>query len=44
MPLEMVLLKNQIGNEVGNNAELKEGEEKLKKYETFRTTIKPLGF
>ena len=45
VPLEMVLLKNHMGNETNkNNPAIKEGEEKLKKYENFRSTIKPLGF
>ena len=43
-PLEMVLLKNHLGSDANkNNPAVKEGEEKLKKYENFRSTIKPLN-
>jgi len=39
----LVLLRNKFG-EAAKNAELKVEEQKLKKYENFRATIKPLGF
>ena len=44
MPLEMVLLRNQMGKEASGNASAKQEEEKLKKFDNFRATIKPLGF
>lgn len=43
-PLEMVLLKQQIGSEAMKNADLKVGEQKLKQYEAFRGTMKPINF
>jgi len=44
MPLEMVLLKNQMTKEATVNADIKQDEQKLKKMDNFRSTIKPLGF
>jgi hypothetical protein len=40
----MVLLKQQIGSEAIKNADLKVGEQKLKQYEAFRGTMKPINF
>lgn len=38
-PLEMVLLKQQLGQEALGNSEMKTGEQKLKQLEIFRGTL-----
>lgn len=42
LPLEMVLLKNKMAKEAEENKDLKQEEIKLKKYEDFRTSVRPV--
>jgi hypothetical protein len=38
-PLEMVLLKQKLGKEASLNADMKDGSQKLQKFDAFRTTL-----